>query len=126
MAKNIFVSYNFNDKEVTKSVKDMIQRDNLDGQIVFVENDVSYNGKMAIDWEIEHTMDGCDAALFVIGDNPRNSPWLTREAAHAMSKDIPVMATQLPGIDGETPNALIESTLINWDSEALTNGLNRC
>ena len=126
MAKNIFVSYNFNDPDVTRSVKSMIQKDTLDGQIVFVENDVSYNGATAIDWEIEHTMDGCDAALFVIGDNPRNSPWINQEAAHAIAKDITVIATQLPNMNEQTPNLLTESPLINWDSQALTSTLNRC
>ncbi|NQZ09604.1 MAG: toll/interleukin-1 receptor domain-containing protein [Algicola sp.] len=126
MAKNIFVSYNFNDPKVKSSVREMIQRENLKGQIVVVENDVSYNGATAIDWEIEHTMQRCDAALFVIGDNPRNSPWINEEAAHAIAKNIPVLATQLPDMDGETPSALTDSTFINWDAEALTNTLNRC
>jgi hypothetical protein len=126
MAKNIFVSYNFNDREVAKSVSEMIQRENLKGQIVVVENDVSYNGATAIDWEIEHTMKKCDAALFVIGDNPRNSPWIEKEAAHAIAKDIPVLTTKLPNVTGETPSALTDSTFINWDAKTLTDSLNRC
>jgi len=126
MAKNIFVSYNFNDRQVTAKVKDMIKQEQLDGQCIFVENDVSYNGQTAIDWEIEQTMENCDAALFVIGDNPRNSPWIEREAQAAISKNIPVMSTQLPGMKGNTPSALIDSTLVSWDEELLTSTLNRC
>ena len=128
MAKHIFVSYNFNDREVAKSVKSMIRREDLEGQIVFVENDVSYNGETAINWEIEHTMAKCDAALFVIGDNPRNSPWINNEAAHAIAKDIPVIGTALPGMEPQTPSALLDSNcpMIHWDAKVLTNTLNRC
>lgn len=126
MAKNIFVSYNFNDKQVSAKVKDMIQQHHLDGQCTFVENDVSYNGQTAIDWEIERTMENCDAALFVIGDNPRNSPWIEREAELAINKNIPVLSTQLPGMQGNTPASLIDSTLVHWDAELLTSTLNRC
>lgn len=126
MAKHIFVSYNFNDREVSRSVKQMIEDQNLEGQIVVVENDVSYNGSTAIDWEIEHTMERCDAALFVIGDNARNSPWIEREAAHAIAKDIPVLATQLPGMDGECPSQLCDKPQVNWNSEILADTLNRC
>ena len=48
MAKSIFVSYNFNDRKVSQAVKTMMsaQQSNIDGEIVFVENDVSYNGPL--------------------------------------------------------------------------------
>lgn len=126
MAKHIFVSYNFNDREVSRSVKEMIENQNLEGQIVVVENDVSYNGSTAIDWEIEHTMEHCDAALFVIGDNVRNSPWIEREAAHAMAKEIPVVTTVLPGTNGQCPSELSDTKVLNWDSAVLADTLNRC
>lgn len=126
MAKHIFVSYNFNDREVSRSVRQMINNQDLAGQIVFVENDVSYNGATAIDWEIERTMERCDAALFVIGDNVRNSPWIEREAAHAIARDIPVVATQLPGVDGQCPSELSGKPVLNWGSENIASTLNRC
>ena len=125
MAKNIFVSYNVNDREVSRSVKEMIQKQDLKGQIVYVE-DVSHHGETAVDWEIEHTMKRCDAALFVIGDNVRNSPWIEREAAHAIAKEIPVLATQLPGMEGNCPSQLDDTKMVNWDRQSLAENLNRC
>lgn len=126
MAKHIFVSYNFNDREVSRSVKELIGNQNLDGEIVVVENDVSYNGETAVDWEIEHTMESCDCALFVIGDNVRNSPWIEREAAHAMAKNIPVLTTRLPGTECQCPSQLNGTQAVNWDSKALAETLNQC
>lgn len=125
MAKRIFVSYNFNDREVAKSVKSLIETEQLDGQIVFVENDVSYNGQTAVDWEIEHTMEDCDCALFVLGDNARNSPWLEREAAHAKAKDIPVLTSCLPGMNCKTPELLSDSPQVNFDRSAIASTLNQ-
>jgi hypothetical protein len=130
MAKHIFVSYNFNDRHVKQTVKSMMDahQGEIDGQMVFVENDVSYNGAAAIDWEIEHVMADCDAALFVLADNPRNSPWLNREASHALSKDIPIVTTVLPGVEGVHCGALAHSDCIHvdWDACAITEQLNQC
>ncbi len=125
MAKRIFVSYNFNDPQVAKSVREMVANEQVEGQIVFVENDVSYNGKTAVDWEIEHTIENCDCALFVLGDNPRNSPWLDQEAAQAKAKNIPVLTSCLPGMSSNTPAALADSTMVNWDSKTIATTLNQ-
>lgn len=126
MAKHIFVSYNFNDRDVSRSVRQMIQSQDLKGQIVFVENDVSHNGATAVDWEIEHTMERCDAALFVLGDNVRNSPWIEKEAAHAIAKEIPVLATELPGVQSMCPSQLVDKPCLDWGAETLADTLNRC
>jgi len=108
MAKRIFVSCNFTDKGVTEQVKSMLaqhQKD-IDAQVKFVENDVSYNGQTAIDWEIEHTLEDCDAALFVLGDKFRSSPWLEKEAECAISRHLPIFTTHLPGSDTSAPEVL--------------------
>jgi hypothetical protein len=129
MAKSIFVSYNFNDRTVSKAVQGMIQehKEDIQGRVVFVENDVSYNGSTAIDWEIEHTMEDCDAALFVLGDQHHNSPWLNQEVNHALAKHIPIMVTSLPGESRDKPVSLTEDncTTVTWDSGELYSGLNQ-
>ena len=125
MAKHIFVSCNFKDREVSRSVKELIEQQNLEGQIVFVE-DVSHNGETAVDWEIEHTLERCDAALFVIGDNVRNSPWIEREAAHVLAKDIPVVAARLPGMELKCPSQLADKTMLTFDAGVIAENLNRC
>jgi hypothetical protein len=131
MAKSIFVSYNFNDREVSQAVKTMMsaQQNNIDGDIVFVENDVSYNGPTAVNWEIEHTMEDCDAALFVVGDSLLSSPWIDQEAQHAKSKDIPMMATCIPGNEEVvSANDMITDncTMLGWNSTELGQRLNQC
>lgn len=130
MAKNIFVSYNFNDRKVAKTVKKMMQRhqDDIEGQIVFIENDVSYNGETAIDWEVEHVMEECDAALFVLGDDQRNSPWLDKEAKHAVARNIPILATTLPDTNIEQPRVLqnADCTMLHWNGAELSTHLNQC
>lgn len=130
MAKSIFVSHNFNDKQVSKAVQGVMaeHREDINGKVVFVENDVSYNGATAINWEIEHTMEDCDAALFVLGENHHNSPWLNRECEHAIKKNIPILITSLPGEDFHKPASLNDDncTVLNWDSGELYNCMNQC
>jgi hypothetical protein len=130
MAKSIFVSYNFNDKQVSNAVQNMISehREDIHGKVVFVENDVSYNGATAVDWEIEHTMEDCDAALFVLGEEHHNSPWLDQECDHAISKNIPIMVTSLPGEDFHKPSSLNDEncTVLGWNSGELCNCMNKC
>ncbi len=130
MAKSIFVSYNFNDKAVSHAVQEMIadHQEDIHGKVVFVENDVSYNGATAVDWEIEHTMEQCDAALFVLGEGHHNSPWLNQECEHALKKNIPIMVTSLPGEAFQTPRALSDDncTVLGWDSGELYHCMNQC
>ena len=130
MAKSIFVSYNFNDREVVKKVKDMMSahRNEIDGNVVFVENDVSYNGETAINWEIEHTMEKCDAALFVTGENHHNSPWLDKEVQFAVNKEMPILVTHLPGEQAEKAQQVLpaDGVQLAWDSPELCNHMNQC
>lgn len=129
MAKSIFVSYNFNDREVTEAVRHLINdhEEDIHGKIVFVENDVSYNGATAINWEIEHVMENCDAALFVMGEDHHNSPWLSKECEHALEKDIPIMITSLPGEDFHRPDCLNEQNcqVLGWETNELYSCMNQ-
>jgi hypothetical protein len=128
MAKSIFVSYNFNDREVCDKVKGMMMEhvNDIHGKVVFVENDVSYNGATAVDWEIEHVMEDCDAALFVLGEAYHSSPWFDREIAHAKEKHIPMMATVLPGENVEIPESLTAEgcKMLNWNSDEMCDCMN--
>jgi hypothetical protein len=129
MAKSIFVSYNFNDREVCCAVKGMMMEhvNDIHGKVVFVENDVSYNGDTAVNWEIEHVMEECDAALFVLGEAYHSSPWFDKEIEHAKNKHIPIMATVLPGEDVVVPESLMSEncTMLNWNSEELCICMNK-
>ncbi len=130
MAKRIFVSYNFKDAEVVRSVKGMLQSNGgrIDGQFVFVTNNVSAEGSSAIDKEINRVLSGCDAALFVVGNNSHNSPWINREAQLAKSKNLCIVLTQFPGATGGVPHELASSSYLTapWNLDDLSYYLNRC
>jgi hypothetical protein len=127
MAKSVFVSYHFRrDHEVARNLKAFFQPSGTcQGSPVFVENDVSAEGTPAIDREINRVMSGCDAALFVIGDDTHNSPWIDREAALAISKNLPLVAVRRPGSTGNLPPQLRDRTpLVEWKHAALTSAVN--
>lgn len=94
---------------------------------VWVENDVSYNGDTAIAWELEQLMSDCDCALFVLGDNPRTSPWLDKEANHAIARELPLVLTQLPNLNAVEPafTARVQCQSVPWQVEALSEALDK-
>lgn len=128
MASKIFVSYNFNDRAVVHTVKSMTQDvgGKIDGKFVFVTNDVSDYGDNAIDREIRSVMSGCDVALFVVGDNSHNSPWINREVELAVSQGLTRVVTRPKGYTGGIPNALYSTnyTEVGWSMNNLAYYLN--
>jgi hypothetical protein len=106
--KNIFVSYNFNDRNISHSIKGMSKENSgpVNGRFIFVKNDMSAEGSLAIDREIKDTMQHCDVALFLVGNNNHNSPWIEREAQLSTSKNLPIIVMKLPQTNGGIPNAL--------------------
>jgi len=81
MAHKTFVSYRYSDQATVGTIKSFFQthKGPVQGDVVFCRNDVSHLGPYAIDRWILNTVQGCDAALFVIGNNNHNSPWIQRE-----------------------------------------------
>jgi hypothetical protein len=130
MANKIFISYNFTDRVVTQTVKNMMQKlqQQIAGQLVQAETDVSHNGQTAIDWEIGQLMQECDAVLFVLADNPRISPWLAREVRYAIANKMPIIVTCLPDTQCEKPEFMdqVHCLTSNWHSEELSSNINRC
>ncbi len=128
MAQRIFVSYNFSDRIVKELVQSMMRKalKQLDGHLVFVTDDVSYNGPSAIAWEVARLMDECDATLFIVGENPHNSPWLDHEVECAMSKGMTILLTQLPQTNAYIPDLLANtsSVKVGWDVNEIIACLN--
>jgi len=108
MTKRIFVSHNFTDRRVNEQVMTMLS--DIESahavQFVTVEEDVSYRSHTAIDFEVSQLMQDCHAVLFVLADNPRNSPWLEREAHHALNQGLPITLTELPDVETLVPLSL--------------------
>ncbi len=129
MANQIFVSYNFNDREISRSIQSFTRLHGgpVRGNFLFVENDVSTYGEAAIDKEIKEVMSGCDAAFFVIGNNNHNSPWINREAVLAMSKGLKIVISRLPNTNGGVPSQLrnIPYTEVQWTASNIAKELNK-
>ncbi|NQZ11254.1 MAG: toll/interleukin-1 receptor domain-containing protein [Algicola sp.] len=129
MAQKIFISYNFSDRIVNELVQCMMQKilTHLDGLVVFVIDDVSYNGPSAITWEVARLMDECDAALFILGENPHNSPWLEHEVECALSKGLSILLTQLPQTNAGTPDLLANTNCVKvgWNANEIIACLNK-
>jgi len=129
LANRIFVSYNFNDREISRSINSFTQSHGgpVRGNFIFVQNDVSAYGEAAIDKEIKEVMSGCDSALFVIGNNNHNSPWINREAALAMSKGLKVVVSNFPNANGGVPSVLrnIPYAEVKWTPSDIAKELNK-
>ncbi|MDY0250038.1 MAG: TIR domain-containing protein [Pseudomonas sp.] len=129
MSNRIFVSYNFNDREISRSISSFTQLHGgpVRGSFTFVKNDVSAYGDTAIDKEIKEVMSGCDSAFFVIGNNSHNSPWINREAVLAMSKGLKIVVSIFPNTNGGVPSALrnIPYTEVKWTPSNIAQELNK-
>tara|TARA_R110001583_G_scaffold107040_2_gene255578 strand:+ start:2544 stop:2933 length:390 start_codon:yes stop_codon:yes gene_type:complete len=129
VANRIFVSYNFNDREISRSIKSFTQAHGgpVRGNFFFVENDVSAYGDMAINKEIKEVMSSCDSAFFVIGNNNHNSPWINREVDLAMSKGLKIVISRFPNTNGGIPSQLrsIPHTEVQWTPSNIANELNK-
>lgn len=129
MSKHLFVSFHFaRDASLAGSLKTFFQPDGgkCQGDLRFVVNDVSDQGEQAVDAEINRVMSGCHAALFLIGDDTHNSRWIEREAALAISKDLPLVAVRAPHTTGAPPPSLRgKAEVVDWGHEALCSAINR-
>ncbi|NQZ11252.1 MAG: TIR domain-containing protein [Algicola sp.] len=129
MAKSIFISHNYNDIKVSQAVKKMINdnKERIDNKLVFVDHDDTQSGSAAMDWEIVDVMAGCDAVLFVTGDHHRSSPFIHQEVHHAIEKNLPMLATSLPGEGFHIPRAINKEdcAVFNWGSGELYNHMNQ-
>lgn len=129
MSQKVFISYNFKNRELAGSVKNFFAPlgGPCEGSPVYVENDVSADGENAIDREIASVMGSCKAALFIIGDEDHNSPWIERESRIAISQALAMVAVQHPGTTGAPPPSLREAKVpfVEWNPESLCEALNR-
>ncbi|MFO1053952.1 MAG: TIR domain-containing protein [Planctomycetota bacterium] len=136
MPRRIFISYNFGDRELAHSIPAFFQSQDgrSEGQPVFVTNNVTQQGDAAVEREIRSVMAGCDSALFVVGDNVHNSPWIDREAELAISMGLALVAVRAPRTTGGLPKRLepLQIPVVAWKQDALATALrmarkpNRC
>lgn len=127
MARRIFVSYNFNDRELAHSIHGMSQENGgpVQGKFEFVTNDVARHGDAAIASEIKRIMQRCDAALFIVGDNSHNSPWINYEAQLVDTFRLRTAVTRHPKATGGVPHQLRRiETVLPWDPYAIGHALN--
>lgn len=126
MSKHVFVSCDFEDRNLAHAVETFFESKvgNAKGRPAFV-SDVLRDGYEAVDQEIHRTMNGCTAAMFVIGDNGRTSPWIDREVTLAITKGLPMITVRLPGTTGHLPARLSGVDVVNWDHDSMRSALNK-
>lgn len=121
MMLRVFISYNFKDRQLAHGIRQLFDLPDGEsiGTPVFVSKDVSMDGETAIDHEIRTTMETCQCALFVIGNNVHNSPWINREAQLAISRGLGLVAVRLPGTTGALPHVLapLKLPLAGWSPD---------
>lgn len=101
MARSIFVSYNFNDREIANALP-TVQRNFLQlacGKFLFVTAEVAQRGDAAVAEEIRRLLESCDAAIFLIGDS---SPLIEREAELAIARGLPILGARIKGSTAAT------------------------
>lgn len=94
MARSIFVSYNFHDRELARALPS-VQKNFLRlvcGKFVFVTEELAQLGDAAIDEQLGRMMESCDAAIILIGDN---SPLIEREVELAVARGLPILGVRL-------------------------------
>jgi hypothetical protein len=130
MSRKIFVSYEFEWKEVTRTLKSWFQPGGgtCDGELVWVF-DATADTTNKIDVAIRTKMEGCDIALFVKSANVHNKEWIDREAELATSKGLQIVVVPLLNSPAGLPEPLRNRSDIievdSWSSTALCPVLNR-
>ena len=112
MGKKTFISYNYSDSEIARTVRSQFNDAGgpVQGKAVSLEQDVTSGGDKAVDSAIKEKISGCDSVLLVVGNDAHNSKWIAREAQVAVSKGIPITVAQLQGTTGGIPNELNPTT----------------
>lgn len=129
MTRRVSVSYNFNDKQIAHGVNEFERQGAAGWTFVRVERDVSHGHAThaardrAIDNEIRYVMDGCGYALFLIGDDTRNSPWILREIELATSKGLRKVVARVRGTTGGAPSALARHRVVKFEPQAVVDAL---
>lgn len=129
MTKRIFISYKFTDAELARNLRPFFQQcgGKCEGTPVYVEKDVSKDGESAIDAEIRRVMLGCECAVFVVGADSHNSPWIRREAELAKSLGLGIVAVRLPNSTGGLPREIagLSPPVVDWNVERIAVTLNQ-
>lgn len=119
---SVFVSFNYSDKEMVGNLKGLGISE-LSIKWHYIETDLSNSGENAIDNEIRSQIRQCSVALFLVGDNAHNSPWIKREAKLAESLAVKRIVVRHPGTTGAPPPELSSIRPINWDREEIMKSL---
>jgi len=121
MAKKVFLSFNFKEKNYLNDARNLFAPylGTLEATPIFVERDVSENGPKAIEQEIQRVMGPCVGLIVVVGDVAHNSPWIDYELGYANSAKIPKIAVRHPNATGGVPNNHRGMTVLEWNSSEL-------
>ena len=126
MARRVFISYNYQDSQIADSLPSMRrnQPHQRPSRFVYVTGSNAACSHHAFDSEVRRVMQGCDAAVFLIGDDRHHSPHLDEEARLAVSRGLPIVVARLAGSHDDTPPALRSFPLVEVNPRDLAGALN--
>ncbi len=126
MARRVFISYNYQDSQIADSLPSMRrgQPHQRPGRFVYVTGTDTNHTRHAFDSEVRRVMQGCDAAVFLIGGGHHHSPYLDEEARLAVSRGLPIVVARLTGSSEDTPPALRSFPMVEVNPRDLAGALN--
>ncbi len=128
MTKYIFISFNYNDLQMEGNLETMFNPSGgpIQGTPIWVKQNVLQEGENAIKREIRSILDQCVIALFLIGQNIHNSPWIEYEYQYAHSTlQIPCIGVNHPHDTYGVPNIAPRMKRLSWDLQEIAAELNR-
>ncbi len=115
MARRVFISYNYQDSQIADALPGM-RRDHptqKKSRFVYVPGEVgTHHAVHAFDNESRRVMQGCDAAVFLIGGESHHSPHLGQEAELAIARRLPIVVARLAGSHEVVPAPLRRYPLV--------------
>lgn len=126
MARRVFISYNYQDSQIAEALPGM-RRNHLQqkpSRFVYVPGEAAKHDVHAFDSESRKVMQGCDAAVFLIGGESHYSPHLRQEAELAIARGLPIVVARLAGSGEAVPAPLTRFPLVEVSPGNLASELN--
>lgn len=108
MARRVFISYNYQDDQIAGALPSMRrnQFNQLQSRFVYVPGEKARAAGNDFGSESRRVMQGCDAAVFLIGGSSQHSPHLKKEAELSIERGLPIVVARLAGSHELVPAAL--------------------
>ena len=126
MAKRVFVSFRYADKDLRNDLLQFFQEHGgpVQATPAVMRTDVGDQGDERVKQVIREQLQGCVAVLAVVGDTVHNSRWIEYELGVANEFGIPKFQIRHPKATGGPPNAHAGMREIEWKRDAVAAVIN--